>query len=205
MKTVLDIALIILLFGIFGFLHSFLATDSFKKNLANSIGAKTAFYRLFYNIFALVSFIALISICPKPDQLIYELKYPYDLFVFGIQAVWLFGALWSFGSMNLMELSGISQVQRYYRGTFNPEQIDEEQKLIIKGVHRISRHPAYLFIILFLAFRPYMDVFYLVFFICTIAYFYIGSYFEEKKLIAKFGDEYLDYKKKVSKIFPFKF
>lgn len=197
--------LIVFYFGIFGFLHSYLASNKIKNNLALKAGNKTAFYRAFYNIFSILSFVALIEVCPKPDQLIYELRYPYDLIVFALQVICLAGALWSFYSMDLKELSGISQIVKYYKGTFNPEQIDEEQKLIIAGPHRISRHPAYLFIILFLALRPYMDLFYLVFFICTVVYFYIGAYYEEKKIIEKFGDLYIEYKKKVSKIFPLKF
>jgi protein-S-isoprenylcysteine O-methyltransferase Ste14 len=40
-----------------------------------------------------------------------------------------------------------------------------------------------------------MDLFYLTFFICIVAYFYIGSYFEEKKLVRQFGEVYENYKR----------
>jgi protein-S-isoprenylcysteine O-methyltransferase Ste14 len=39
--------------------------------------------------------------------------------------------------------------------------------------------------------------------ICIIVYFYVGSFYEERKLVDKFGDEYLLYQKKVPRIFPF--
>jgi len=48
-------------------------------------------------------------------------------------------------------------------------------------------------------------LFYLTFFICIVAYFYIGSYYEEKKLVRLFGDVYENYRKEVPRIFPVKF
>jgi len=54
-------------------------------------------------------------------------------------------------------------------------------------------------------FRPTMDLFYVVFFLCLVIYFYIGSYFEEEKLAKHFGEIYTDYKKSVPKIFPVNF
>jgi protein-S-isoprenylcysteine O-methyltransferase Ste14 len=50
-----------------------------------------------------------------------------------------------------------------------------------------------------------MDLFYLTFFACVVVYFYIGSYYEEKKLVRLFGQEYINYRKEVPGIFPVKF
>jgi methanethiol S-methyltransferase len=66
------------------------------------------------------------------------------------------------------------------------------------------RHPIYFFSIAFLLFRPVMDLFYLTFFICVVIYFYVGAYFEEKKLVNYFGDVYVNYKKLVPGIIPYK-
>ena len=205
MKTAVDILLVVSGFVLFGFIHSYLASGSIKKRIADNAGDKIAFYRVFYNAVALITLIVFFALVPKPDQLIYELKYPYDLIIFGLQIPALAGIVWSFAVMDLKELSGIAQVVRYYKGTYRTEDLDGEQKLIIHGPHKISRHPMYTFIILFLALRPAMDLFYLTILICTIAYFYIGAYFEEKKLIERFGVEYLEYKKRVSGILPVKF
>jgi protein-S-isoprenylcysteine O-methyltransferase Ste14 len=53
-------------------------------------------------------------------------------------------------------------------------------------------------------FRAEMDLFYLTMFISFTAYFYIGSYYEEKKMVSIFGNEYADYQDKVPRIFPIK-
>lgn len=204
MKTAADILLIVLLYGLFGYLHSFLALNKIKRSFAEKGGNKIAFYRIFYNIISIITIIAFFELTPKPDQIIFELRYPYDFIVFGFQALSLIGVVISFSQMDMGELSGIAQVKRYYEGTYDSEQLDANQKLELKGLRRISRHPLYFFFILFLLFRPYMDLFYFVLLICSIVYLYIGAYFEEKKLIEKFGDDYINYKKRVSKIIPFK-
>jgi protein-S-isoprenylcysteine O-methyltransferase Ste14 len=41
-------------------------------------------------------------------------------------------------------------------------------------------------------------------YICVIVYFYTGSIYEERKLIEIFGDEYIEYQKRVSRILPVK-
>jgi methanethiol S-methyltransferase len=50
-----------------------------------------------------------------------------------------------------------------------------------------------------------MDLFYLTIFILITLYFYIGSFYEEKKLREMFGEEYSAYQEKVPRIFPLKF
>ena len=68
-----------------------------------------------------------------------------------------------------------------------------------------DRHPIYLFSILFLGLRPTMDLFYFIFYLVIVLYFIIGSYFEEKKLVERFGQIYIDYQKEVPRIIPIKF
>lgn len=205
MKTVLDIFLIVLLFGIFGFLHTFLASNKIKKNIAERTGNKTAFYRLFYNAVSMITLITVIELSPKPDLIIYELRNPYDIIAFVLQVLSMLGIVWSFAYMDWGELSGAAQADRYFKGTYKIEEMDAKQEMITKGPYKISRHPLYLFFILFLAFRPYMDLFFLVIFICSVVYCFIGAHYEERKLIEKFGDEYIEYRNRTGKIFPVKF
>jgi protein-S-isoprenylcysteine O-methyltransferase Ste14 len=79
---------------------------------------------------------------------------------------------------------------------------DENLTLKIEGPYKVVRHPLYLFTIIFLTLRPTMDLFYLIFLIFLIAYFYIGSFYEENKLVSVFGDQYRIYQKTVPRLFP---
>jgi methanethiol S-methyltransferase len=149
--------------------------------------------------------LAFYTLAPKPDIVIYDLQFPFDIFVFALQVLSLAGLIWAGKSINLKEFIGIAQIERLMQGKYDINELDEKQSFRVDGANKLVRHPIYLFSILFLVFRPAMNLFYVVTSICIVIYFYVGSFYEEKKLVEKFGDEYLLYKKKVPGIFPFKF
>jgi protein-S-isoprenylcysteine O-methyltransferase Ste14 len=202
MIYVVDVLIIIALFTTFGISHSFLASSKFKEQLTKAIGEKIAFYRLFYNVSSLIIFYFLYVISPKPAVEIYDLPFPYDIIVYTLQVISLFGFIWSSQYINLKEFIGLSQITRYLNGTYDKSDLDESSELKIEGALKYCRHPIYLFSILFLLFRPSMDLFYLIFFIIMTLYFIIGSYFEERKLVHKFGSKYSNYQKNVKRLIP---
>ena len=203
MQIILDVIIIVLLFSVFAITHSYFATLEFKSKIKKAFPSFLPFYRLSYNFFSLFTFGLVIYFSPKPVHLVYELPVPYDLIIYFFQVLSLFGLIWTLKYIDLKEFVGISQIKRYLKGEFNDE-YDENYKLITTGPFSISRHPIYMFSILFIVLRPYMTIFYLTLTILFIIYFYIGSYFEEKKLESIFDDTYRNYKQKVSRIFPFK-
>lgn len=200
----LDILLIVLLFSLFAFSHTWLASRKFKTALTEKIGSRIAFYRMFYNVSSLLFFLALLAIAPKPDVIIYDLQFPFDIITFALQVLSLIGLIWTFSQFDSKEFLGISQIIRYFNGTYKAETLDEKQELKFDGAFKLSRHPVYLFSILFLGFRPQMSLFYLILFICCVVYFYVGSIYEEKKLVEVFGNEYREYQKRTPRIFPFR-
>ena len=201
MFYILDVLIIIFLFAVFSIPHSILASEKIKSALVRKIGGLIAFYRLAYNLFTLLSLYLIYELSPKPSLTIYDLTFPFDLIVLIPQLAALAGIFWSFKYICIKEFLGISQINRYFQKSYSSE-LDEEMTLSIGGPYRYSRHPVYFFSIIFLMFRPTMDLFYLTFFICITVYFYIGSIFEEKKLVRHFGDIYLRYQKSVPRIFP---
>lgn len=202
MTLFIDAVIIIVLFALFGVSHSILASNKFKKKLIEQIGDKIAFYRLFYNVSSLIIFIAVYSLAPKPDILIYDLKFPFDLIIFGLQILSIAGLIWSVKYINAKEFLGIDQIKRYLDGNYNTEELDEHTKLVIKGPFQYTRHPIYFFSSFFLILRPTMEAGYLIMLICIIVYFYIGTFYEEKKLVERFGVEYTYYKKNIPRFFP---
>ena len=200
----LDILLIVLLFSLFAFSHTWLASRKLKTALVEKIGNRIAFYRMFYNVSSILFFLAFIAVAPKPDVIIYDLQFPFDIITFALQVLSLIGLIWTFGQFDSKEFLGISQIIRYFNGTYKAETLDEKQELKFDGAFKHSRHPVYLFSILFLGFRPQMSLFYLILFICSVVYFYVGSIYEEKKLVEVFGNEYREYQKRTARIFPFR-
>lgn len=203
MNLVLDVSIIILLFAVFGYIHSLLASEKVKIQFKKIFGELIAFYRLLYNLFSFFSLYLIYEFSPKPHIIIYDLPNPYDLIILVPQFLSLVGVFWVFRYICFREFLGLDQIKRFIGKRYTTE-LDEEFTLRIEGPYRFSRHPVYFFSITFLMFRPVMDLFYLTFFICLVAYFYIGSYYEEKKLVRQFGEVYKNYKKEVPGIFPIK-
>jgi len=195
---------IVFLFIVFGFSHSILASLWFKKILAGRLGNKIAFYRIFYNIFSIISLAIIYELSPRLDVIIYDLQSPFDLMILIPQFGSLIGAFVSFKYFSTKEFLGIDQIKRYLNNNYSAEELDERMSFRIEGPYRYCRHPIYFFSITFLLFRPVMDLFYITFLVCVILYFWIGSIYEEKKLIEVFGSDYSEYQKHVPAIIPYK-
>lgn len=204
MITVIEIISIIVLFAVFGFSHSLLASKVTKEFIRKRFGNKIAFYRLGYNIVSILVFLLVWEFVPHPDIVVYDFPYPYDIIIFILQTLSLFGIIWAVSVVELGEFIGIAQIQRYYLGIYNEKELDEKSTFHIRGAYRISRHPIYFFFILFLGFRPTMDLFYITAYFCFVVYFYLGSVYEEKKLLEKFGEKYALYQQIVPRIIPYK-
>jgi protein-S-isoprenylcysteine O-methyltransferase Ste14 len=138
-------------------------------------------------------------------MVIYDLPPPLDLIILIPQFLSLAGFLWAVRYFSVQEFLGISQIFRWKHNEYDINELDEKLTLKIEGPYKFCRHPLYLFLILFLVFRPEMDLFYLTILICIIVYLYVGSIYEEKRLTEKFGEEYINYRNSVPRIIPIKF
>lgn len=86
------------------------------------------------------------------------------------------------------------------------DDLEAVEPLVQSGIHGIIRHPIYSGLILiftgYFLFAPSLGS--LIQLVMLLTYLPFGIYFEEKKLISIYGDEYLKYKEKVPSIIPFK-
>jgi protein-S-isoprenylcysteine O-methyltransferase Ste14 len=204
MNYFFEVITLVILFALYGLIHSILASEKVKIIFRKFFGKFIAFYRLGYNVFAVIGLYFIWDLAPQPSLQIYQLKPPFDYLVLIPQLLSLAGMIWCFKYISFKEFVGLNQFNRYLKNEIADNDLDENYTLRIEGPYKFSRHPVYFFSIIFLMFRVEMNLSYLTMFISFTAYFYIGSYFEEKKLVRLFGDVYKDYQKKVPRIFPYK-
>jgi protein-S-isoprenylcysteine O-methyltransferase Ste14 len=176
-------------------LHSILADQGVKLFIRRRIGASFTYYRTFYNLFAFVLLALLIIWQLKiPTKRIWQPFYP--LYILG-------------GMMTIAGVTGMGIILKKYFITSNGfKDLFYEggtPVLVTDGLHKFVRHPLYLGTFLFLwgllLLIPIWSL--LVVNMVITIYTLIGIHLEEKKLISIFGEQYLDYRKKVPMIWPF--
>ncbi len=196
---------ILLLFGwiIFYALHSILADDRVKASAQTLLGKSYRFYRLGFNAISIGLFTGIVWYqFSLPQTLLIEQSLPLKIiasFTFMIGVVVLFVA---FSAFNKKEFIGFEQLQ-----TTTKETSSSPKKLVKTGFYAYVRHPLYFGVILILIgallFLPNLTM--LIFIIASFSYLPIGVMLEEQKLIAEFGEQYVQYQREVKMLFPFVF
>lgn len=199
-----EIVQILLLFTLFSIIHSVLAANNVKKFFRNKFPGKFAYYRLFYTASQIILFLIIWINLPRISTTLWRLDGAlYYVFRF-IQITGIFAVVWSVRDFSTSEFLGLAQVKRFRKNNDVPS-MDENYQLNTGGMYAVTRHPLYLFTLIIIAFEPYMTLFKLLLLLWLAVYFYIGSKFEENRLIKMHGKNYLDYKKNVSSFIPVKY
>ena len=79
---------------------------------------------------------------------------------------------------------------------------ESKRDLVTRGLYRYVRHPFYTFALLFLWLSPVLTVNLLVLYLALTIYVHIGIYFEERKLLREFGDQYVNYRANTPMLIP---
>jgi protein-S-isoprenylcysteine O-methyltransferase Ste14 len=191
---------------LFAILHSVLAGHSLKSILFNKWPKLKPFYRLLYNFISLLYLILWFIFIPPPSTQLYSIPVPYAYLLILIQLMSLYLILKSAQEFGTARFFGIPQVKAYFKYGKLPEYYDEMRRgeLVTRGIYRWVRHPLYTFSLLLLITSPVMTTRLVTIIIFGMLYFYIGSIYEERKLIERFGEPYKKYQKEVPRLIPWK-
>lgn len=180
--------------ALWGIVHSLLASIGFKNFLRRALGEGfIKFYRLLYNIFAVISIAPVLYLMVTlPDQTLYQVPVPWSYLMLagqGISAILLFVAVMQ---TDLLAFAGLRQL------------VEEEKpaRLVTSGLYRSVRHPLYTFSLLILWLFPTMSVNSFIVYAALTVYILIGIFFEERKLLREFGQEYADYRSTTPMLLP---
>lgn len=191
------------LFLLFCTAHSLMASVRFKKVLFEKAGWLKPIYRLIYNLTALLLFSLWLLSLPA-DRIIYRMDGFLFWFMIGIQLFFFSLALKALFSQNGLTFLGMRQLIQKIRHNNDPEYLDEPErgKLVTTGMYGLMRHPMYTFVMLVMICSPVMtsNLFYAIFLFAL--YFWIGTYFEEKNLVKRFGEDYKAYQNSTGRFLP---
>ena len=182
------------------FLHSAMISLSVTQYLKRSLGPAFRFYRLFYNIVAVMTLVPVVLFA---HSLRTQPMFSWDGYWRMIQVVMLgtAGLLFFLGARhyNARQFLGITQIQE---GTAS-KAITASGALDTSGVLSVIRHPWYTAAML-LIWAGQLDVSASLVNTILTAYLFIGTVLEEKKLVREFGEEYRVYQARVSMFLPYK-
>lgn len=181
-------------------IHSTLISNQFISLVGTKTGSMTRFYRLFFNLFSLVTFIPIIlfSISIKGENF-----FRWTGYLQFIRGIAIFTSLYLFYAgakhYDALQFLGIRQMKNFS----NHKALTDSGNLNISGILSVIRHPWYSASIIIIWARN-IDM--SVFIVNVILTFYliIGTYLEEKKLVFEFGEQYRSYQRSVSMLFPYK-
>jgi protein-S-isoprenylcysteine O-methyltransferase Ste14 len=182
--------------GVYGLVHSILASTEVKQWLSQWLGqAVQRGYRLAYNLFAVASLLPVLALAVLlPDTKLYAIPMPWRLITLAIQATALVGLLLGVRQTGAWSFLGIEQVLKV--GDPPPP------RLVVDGFYRWVRHPLYTFGLVFIWLTPLMTRNLLVLYLGLSAYLVIGAWFEERKLLHEFGEEYARYRSRTPMLVP---
>jgi protein-S-isoprenylcysteine O-methyltransferase Ste14 len=179
----------------YGVLHSLLAGLPCKRLARRLFGPATdRFYRLGFNLLGVVTLLPLLAfVAWQPGRHLYTVPPPLTWFLLAGQVAAL-----------IVLVIGVQQTDAWHflgvRQLVEPD--GSPPTLTTSGLYRIVRHPLYTAGFVFLWLTPVMTSTLFVFYLGLSAYLYVGSVFEERRLIVELGPPYRAYRSAVPRLIP---
>lgn len=190
-------SIIILVFCLvaFAIIHSLMASLPFKRFIMQVLGYRAEkLYMPVFSLIAVMTILPLIYLLYKnPGPILYVIPSPWRWLMVGAQLIAAIIAPRAF-------LDAPSRFK--IRSQLAAPNTPEAGPLNIRGIYRWARDPFLLSGLVIIWLTPFMTVNLLVIYILTTIYLYLGSLHWETRLVAQFGDEYREYRKRVHRIIP---
>jgi protein-S-isoprenylcysteine O-methyltransferase Ste14 len=174
----------IALFGVFALHHSLLARERAKRILTRAI--PRSLERSFYVWVASALLVAILLAWQFVEGLVYWVEGPARWIFHFVQLAGVHLTLRGAAAVDPLELAGIRPPPNTNQAVFHTS-----------GVFGLVRHPIYLGWILMTFFAPKLTINRLIFAVISTAYLLIAIPWEERSLVATYGDRYREYQSRV--------
>ncbi len=181
-------------------IHSWLASQGVKDWTHRKCGRSTdRWYRLAYNAIACVMLLPFVLLFVwLPDRTLYSLPSPWRWFALLVQGTAAVGVIYGVWITDGWHFLGLRQIlSADCPAPCRPP-------LAVYGLYLWVRHPIYSLGLIFMWASPHMTLNTAALFAAFSLYFYVGTLFEERRLIAEHGDAYRQYQSQVPRLFPWR-
>ena len=190
---------VIVAWAAFALFHSVTVSEPYERWARRAMGEVRfrAYHRLLFTLYSAAATAAVLLYARSlPDLPLYRIDGWVRYLFHGAQLLGAGLLLWT--PWDLKEFVGLRQWERYRKeGTQG-----SELRLFTGKGYGLVRHPLYLGCSLLLAFHPVQTRNGAATAAAVIAYFYLGTFFEERRLMRTFGDAYREYQRRVPRFLP---
>jgi protein-S-isoprenylcysteine O-methyltransferase Ste14 len=196
----LSVVVIVGYAALYSVAHSWLASRRVKAWTRQALGpAAERWYRLIYNLLGGITLLPLLPMLAwLPDRILYTLPSPWLWLALLGQLVAVAGLVYGVWLTDVWHFWGLRQILEPQAGTGGRS----SPRLVVSGMYRWVRHPVYFCGLVFIWLMPQMTVNQLVLSAIFSVYLYVGTFFEERRLVAEFGDDYRAYQRRVPRLMP---
>jgi methanethiol S-methyltransferase len=173
--------------------HSGMIRRSFRSRFSKII--PTLYYGIFYTIISGIV-LALVMVFWQPSRIsLYELQNLSLWLARGLFFLAMAGSVWVMYTLQSSELFGIASIKAKLSG----KQV-KAPEFIVRGPYLRVRHPLYFFVIVMIWSCPDLTVDRLLFNVLWTMWIYLGTFLEERDLLADFGEAYREYQSRVPRL-----
>jgi methanethiol S-methyltransferase len=188
---------------LFSCVHSLLATMR-ARQVCTRWGLGPRADRLFYNVISIVLFLPAWALVHGGFPVVWHAEGTTRIVLLVVQSLAICGLVVALRGFDLHEFIGL-RPPRDAGSDFGSRGGGPQAAPVLQtgGAYALCRHPLYLFTGLFFSAWPVMDFGRLVFAIWVWLYAWIGSIFEERRLVNVFGSTYRAYQRTHWRLLPF--
>lgn len=182
---------------IFFIQHSTMIRKAFRQRLETIV--PRLYHGALFTMASAAALFALVLLWQDSGQTLLRLEGGSRWILHGVFFVSLIGLIWGMQVLRAFDIFG-NQAILDHMGKSNVR----DMPFTIQGPYRWVRHPAYFFILVMIWCRPDLSLDRLLFNLLFTGWITLGTYLEERDLVAEFGESYLDYQSKVPMLIPWK-
>jgi protein-S-isoprenylcysteine O-methyltransferase Ste14 len=177
--------------------HSGMIRRSFRARMARRIPA--GYHGAIFTLASSLVLVLVVVLWQSSGLTLIELRGPLRWLARAVFFAAAAGVGWGYWALQSFDPYGVGPIEEQLSGT--PLQT---QPLTIRGPYLYTRHPLYFFVLVMMWACPDLTADRLLFNLLWTVWIFAGAAFEEKDLLAEFGDGYRKYQKKVPMLIPWK-